>query len=120
MAKQPSEIIVETYTMGTLRGDAFLVLQEIFQMAGGDMYGVDPDQVPHEVKQILVDRGFAKVEKIHSSYYMIPTDQSYHTFYLELGNGWRVMEPRDPSDGRLVVRIPEWAEYQPALGVPQL
>lgn len=117
--KNPAAIIVETYTMGTIRGDAFLELQGIFQHYMGDMLGVDPDYIPHEARQILVDRGFAKVEKYHDQYLMIPTSKALQTFYLELQDGQRVREPRDARDGRLVVEIPSWAEYKPALGIPQ-
>jgi len=117
--KNPANILVETYTMGTLTGDVFLELQGVFQHYMGDMLGVDPDYIPHAARRTLIERGFATVEKYHDQYLVIPSKKALHTFYLELADGRRVSEPRDARDGRLVVEIPTWAEYKPALGVPQ-
>jgi hypothetical protein len=117
--KNPAEILVETYTMGTLTGDAFLELQGIFVAHMGDEHGVDPDWIPQQIRKTLIERGFATVEKFSTQYLLVPTAQSLRTFYLELSDGSRAREPRDARNGRLVVEIPTWAEYKPALGVPQ-
>jgi hypothetical protein len=117
MRKNPRDITVETYTMGTVDGETFLELEGVFKASQGDMYGVNPDYIPQRCLQILYDRGFVTIELSYSKVrYVVPSHKAQQTMYLQKSNGCRVHEPREVQEGRLVVQVPEWAESTPALG----
>lgn len=114
-----SEVIVETFVMGTVRGDHFMELQTIFQNYHGDNGATPITEINTESLRYLFERGFIVS---HSDYLgrfdgYVPTTAALNCMYLQLAHGGRSSEPRDAFDARLVVRKPEWAEYPSGLGV---
>ena len=112
-------IIVETFIMGTLRGDFFMELQTIFQNAAADMGATSATHINHAALVALVDRGFIVAHYDYNGRFdgYVPSDRAYSCMYLQNANGGRSMEPRNAYDARLVVERPVWAEAPSGLGV---
>lgn len=112
-------IIVETFVMGTIRGDFFLELQTIFQNYMGDMGATPAGHIQHSALVALFDRGFVVAHYNHSGRFdgYVPSERALSCMYLQNPHGGRSMEPRDAHDSRLVVERPEWAEAPSGLGV---
>jgi hypothetical protein len=112
-------IIVETFTMGTLTGDVFVELQNIFQNVASDMGATSISHISVRALQILTDRGFVQTSYDYKGHAngVIPSERAQAYMYLELASGGRCMEPRDAFDARLVVRRPMWCEGASGLGV---
>jgi len=114
-----SAIIVDTFIMGTIRGDFFMELQTIFQNYMGDMGCTKPEHISGSALAHLSDRGFIATDYNHNGHFRgyKPSDKALSCMFLQLSHGGRVHEPRDAFDGRLVVERPEWAEPASAVGV---
>lgn len=113
-----STVIVDTYMMGTLTGDVFMELQAIFQNAASDMGATEIKDINNAALRVLVDRGFVTASYNHDNRFegYVPSERAWSCMYLQLANGWRVYEPRDAHNARLVARVPEWIETQSGLG----
>jgi hypothetical protein len=105
--------------MGTLTGDVFLELQSIFQNVCGDMGATPAENVAHRAMQTLCDRGFIEAHYNYNNRVdgYVPTARAYAAFKLELASGGECHEPRDAHDARLVVIVPQWAEFRSGLGM---
>jgi hypothetical protein len=112
-------IIVETFVMGTLRGDFFMELQTIFQNYMGDMGPTPAAHINPSALCVLADRGFVVAHYNHNGHFAgyKPSERALSCMYLQNPHGGRSMEPRDAFDARLVVERPEWADAPSGLGV---
>jgi hypothetical protein len=114
-------IIVETYTMGTLAGDAFMQLQTVFQNARADMGATPIAFFTQSALRTLVERGFIVAHYNYSGHFdgYVASDRAEQCMGLELANGQRYgIEPRDAYEARLVVNVPEWCDApSSAMGV---
>lgn len=112
-------IIVDTFAMGTLTGDVFVELQNIFQNNAGDMGATPIAQISHRALRVLADRGFVVAHYGHNGRFdgYVPSERAQRCLFLQTAMGGRCHEPRDAFDCRLVVERPVWAEQASALGV---
>lgn len=110
--------IVDTFLLGTLTGDHFLVLQMIFQNARGDMGATAQRDIPAKSLQVLFDRGFIKAHYNYKGHFdgYVPTDRADQCLTLEDAHGCQMVEPRNAYDARLVVLVPEWIDAPNGLG----